>query len=401
MRADGELLEWAEVHGNFYGTPARPGRAAAVAAGRDILFDIDYQGTLQLYEKCRADMVTVFILPPSIKELRARLERRAAGQQGRHPDAGCKNARIEMEHWAEYDYVHRQRGSRASVAQRSATILAARPPRSAADPDWQASSRTCRARSIHSEKQIATSELIRRGEPAEQHAQSGAHSADGEADQHQPAERSCRSGSSRCRCRNDARTKNSSRDGRHDGDRPPAPARNGSAIGTTKARAAAMIANPAHQPATPSPSRGRPRPADPRPARRRSARRRQQVLDRHAEGLEALPHHLAPLAEGGAGHRLEIARPATPSSTGLRHQVHHRRGDLGRRREGVAVDIEGDPRLGAPAGEHAEPAEGLVARPGARCARPPRAGTSASGSRRTAATARASASRSAAACAIL
>ena len=72
--------------------------------GRDILFDIDYQGTLQLYEKSRADMVTIFILPPSIKELRKRLERRAAGQQGHHRER-LKNARIEMEHWREYDYV--------------------------------------------------------------------------------------------------------------------------------------------------------------------------------------------------------------------------------------------------------------------------------------------------------
>ena len=66
----------AEVHGNFYGTP-RAHVEEKLAAGRDILFDIDYQGTLQLYEKCRADMVTVFILPPSIRELRKRLERRA------------------------------------------------------------------------------------------------------------------------------------------------------------------------------------------------------------------------------------------------------------------------------------------------------------------------------------
>jgi guanylate kinase len=68
------------------------------------MFDIDYQGTLQLYEKCRPDMATIFILPPSIRELRARLERRA--EDG--PEVirrRLKNARIEMDHWDEYDYV--------------------------------------------------------------------------------------------------------------------------------------------------------------------------------------------------------------------------------------------------------------------------------------------------------
>src|SRR5882757_9762339 len=76
MRANGELLEWAKVHDHFYGTP-RAHVEEQLAAGNDILFDIDYQGTLQLYDKCRPDMVTVFILPPSITELRSRLERRA------------------------------------------------------------------------------------------------------------------------------------------------------------------------------------------------------------------------------------------------------------------------------------------------------------------------------------
>ncbi len=64
MRAEGELLESAKVHDNFYGTP-RAKVEEQLAAGNDILFDIDYQGTLQLYEKSRADMVTVFILPPT------------------------------------------------------------------------------------------------------------------------------------------------------------------------------------------------------------------------------------------------------------------------------------------------------------------------------------------------
>lgn len=103
MREAGDLLEWAEVHGNFYATP-RAEVEKMVSAGQDIVFDIDYQGTQQLYEKCRTDMVTVFLLPPSITELHARLKTRALDAD----DVIVRrlhNARIEMEHWAEYDYV--------------------------------------------------------------------------------------------------------------------------------------------------------------------------------------------------------------------------------------------------------------------------------------------------------
>ena len=103
MQAEGELLESAEVHGNFYGTP-RSRVEERLAQGRDILFDIDFQGTLQLYENCRADMVTIFILPPSIIELRKRLERRAQDSEGTISKR-LKNARIEMQHYNEYDYV--------------------------------------------------------------------------------------------------------------------------------------------------------------------------------------------------------------------------------------------------------------------------------------------------------
>ena len=103
MRADGELLESAEVHGNFYGTP-RAKVEERLSQGRDILFDIDYQGTLQLLRHARADMVTIFILPPSIKELRKRLERRAQDSEGTI-EKRLKNARVEMEHYDEYDYV--------------------------------------------------------------------------------------------------------------------------------------------------------------------------------------------------------------------------------------------------------------------------------------------------------
>lgn len=122
MQAAGELLESAEVHGNFYGTP-RSRVEERLSAGRDILFDIDFQGTLQLYEKCRPDMVTIFILPPSIKELRKRLERRAqdsAGTIGKR----LKNAKLEMDHFDEYDYVLINEDLEDSTS-RVRTILAA------------------------------------------------------------------------------------------------------------------------------------------------------------------------------------------------------------------------------------------------------------------------------------
>lgn len=103
MRDAGELLEWAKVHDNFYATP-RAQVDKMINEGRDVVFDIDYQGTQQLYEKCRPDMVTVFILPPSIKELHARLKSRALDTD-EVIARRLQNARIEMEHWAEYDYV--------------------------------------------------------------------------------------------------------------------------------------------------------------------------------------------------------------------------------------------------------------------------------------------------------
>jgi guanylate kinase len=103
MAEHDELLEWAEVHGNFYGTPQAPVEEA-LAAGRDVLFDIDWQGTQQLAEKMPQDLVRVFVLPPSMAELRARLDRRAEDDEAtiaRRLEA----ARHEIEHWREYDYV--------------------------------------------------------------------------------------------------------------------------------------------------------------------------------------------------------------------------------------------------------------------------------------------------------
>ncbi|WP_281929864.1 guanylate kinase [Methylocystis iwaonis] len=103
MRDAGDLLEWAEVHGNFYGTPRGPVEAI-LAQGRDSLFDIDYQGTRQVREKMGADAVTVFILPPSMKELRARLERRAEDAP-EVIERRLENARKEIARWRDYDYV--------------------------------------------------------------------------------------------------------------------------------------------------------------------------------------------------------------------------------------------------------------------------------------------------------
>lgn len=103
MRDDEELLEWAEVHGNFYATPREPAERA-MAEGRDMLFDIDWQGAKQLREKMRGDIVSVFILPPSMTELKARLTRRAEDQEAVIATR-LQNARDEIEHWTEYDYV--------------------------------------------------------------------------------------------------------------------------------------------------------------------------------------------------------------------------------------------------------------------------------------------------------
>ncbi|WP_306257266.1 guanylate kinase [Pararhizobium sp. IMCC21322] len=103
MRDRNELLEWAEVHGNFYGTPRDPVEEA-LSAGRDVLFDIDWQGTRQLHERMPEDLVRIFVLPPSIDELKSRLERRAEDSA----DVIAKrlaNSALEMEQWSEYDYV--------------------------------------------------------------------------------------------------------------------------------------------------------------------------------------------------------------------------------------------------------------------------------------------------------
>jgi guanylate kinase len=103
MAKNGELLEWATVFDNRYGTPRAPVEAA-LSAGQDVLFDIDWQGTQQLREKARADVVSVFILPPSAADLEKRLHTRAQDSdeviRGR-----MSRATHELSHWAEYDYI--------------------------------------------------------------------------------------------------------------------------------------------------------------------------------------------------------------------------------------------------------------------------------------------------------
>lgn len=103
LRDSDLLLEWAEVHGNFYGTPREPVETA-MAEGRDMLFDIDWQGAQQLQEKMSADVVSVFILPPTMTELQSRLHRRAEDSEAVIATR-LANSRAEIEHWREYDYV--------------------------------------------------------------------------------------------------------------------------------------------------------------------------------------------------------------------------------------------------------------------------------------------------------
>ena len=103
MRDQGQLLEWAKVHGNLYGTP-KAQVMSEIAAGRDVLFDIDWQGAQQLAATAPDDVVRVFILPPSPAILRERLETRAQDK----PEVVARRlagAAAEIAHWGEYDYV--------------------------------------------------------------------------------------------------------------------------------------------------------------------------------------------------------------------------------------------------------------------------------------------------------
>lgn len=103
MVEQGELLEWATVFDNLYGTPRAPVEAA-LSVGQDVLFDIDWQGTQQLREKARADVVSLFILPPSAADLEKRLHTRAQDSD-EVIRARMSRASHELSHWAEYDYI--------------------------------------------------------------------------------------------------------------------------------------------------------------------------------------------------------------------------------------------------------------------------------------------------------
>ena len=115
MIAAGELLEHAVVYGHGYGTP-RAAVEQALAAGRDVLFDIDWQGTQQLREVAHNDMVSVFILPPSMAELERRLRRRAEDPEAVVQQRLAQVA-ADVTHFAEYDYVLVNSDFDGSVAQ--------------------------------------------------------------------------------------------------------------------------------------------------------------------------------------------------------------------------------------------------------------------------------------------
>ena len=103
MLKNGDLLEWAEVHGNYYGTPRAPVEKV-LAQGRDMLFDVDWQGARQVRERLGDDVVGIFVLPPSMRELRARLVRRAEDSSATI-DERLANARAELGRWRNYQYV--------------------------------------------------------------------------------------------------------------------------------------------------------------------------------------------------------------------------------------------------------------------------------------------------------
>ena len=103
MIQSGEFVEWAPVFGHRYGTPKNPVKDA-LRAGRDILFDIDWQGTQQLQAAMGEDLVTIFILPPSMKELERRLRERGTDSQ-QVIDERMSRAASEISHWPEYEYV--------------------------------------------------------------------------------------------------------------------------------------------------------------------------------------------------------------------------------------------------------------------------------------------------------
>jgi guanylate kinase len=120
----GEFLEHAKVFDNYYGTPRQPVETA-LRNGADILFDIDWQGTQQLAQSARDDLVSIFILPPSTRDLEIRLKSRA--QDSAEVVAGrMAKAADEMSHWAEYDYIVINHDVEKSVAEVRSILVAER-----------------------------------------------------------------------------------------------------------------------------------------------------------------------------------------------------------------------------------------------------------------------------------
>lgn len=124
MVRNNELLEHAPVFDHFYGTPRAPVQAA-LAAGRDVLFDIDWQGTQQLREKAGQDVVSVFVLPPSAADLEKRLHTRAQ-DSAEIIRSRMSRASHEMSHWAEYDYIVINRSVEEAFAEVQAILKAER-----------------------------------------------------------------------------------------------------------------------------------------------------------------------------------------------------------------------------------------------------------------------------------
>lgn len=124
MVARGEMLEWARVFGRAYGSPRAP-VLAALASGRDVAMDIDWQGHRQVRAALPGDVVSVFLLPPSLPELRARLERRA-GDSAEEIARRMQAARDEIGHWDEFDHVLVNARFEETVAEVRAILMAAR-----------------------------------------------------------------------------------------------------------------------------------------------------------------------------------------------------------------------------------------------------------------------------------
>jgi len=124
MVAEGEMLEHAKVFDNYYGTPAKPVRDA-LAGGKDVLFDIDWQGTQQMRQGARSDLASIFILPPAVEELERRLKSRAQDSEEVVKKRMAK-AGDEMSHWPEYDYIVVNHQLDSSVASVKAILTAER-----------------------------------------------------------------------------------------------------------------------------------------------------------------------------------------------------------------------------------------------------------------------------------